>query len=181
MTIALPVPLHKTPEKPMAARAAARADDEYDSDGGAITTYRSRTPDAVHAVLALAIDTPTSRDVEVKSPAKEATASVDLREPEANVHSRFELPPSFHPSLPSGFGGYVEEHETDKGIERHGYEFFGNEDGNASEHSADMYSAQGGYRDESPDENEFDHDEVFDDDDHSDHGDDVGQEEDDPG
>ena len=42
-------------------------------------------------------------------------------------------------------------------------------------------SAQGVYRGESPDENEFDHDEVFDDDDHSDHGDDVGQEEDDPG
>ena len=169
-------PLRKTPEKPMAAQPAAHVFDDYDSDGA--TTFRSRMHDTNDFVLALASDTPAPHDTEAKPPAKEPTSSIGEKgHPGDELESRFELPPSLHPSLSGGSGGYIEEHETENGFERHGYEFFGKDDSNASERSMDMHSAQG-YHDDSP-ENEYEQNEEFyEQDDGTDHGDDVGPEED---
>ena len=104
--------------------------------------------------------------------------------------SRFELPPAEHPSLSSGSGGYYEYHNGPDGNQTGiGYQFFGSDqrDENQRDYMSEMYEYEDGTPHSHDDEHhDYDQDHEHHDYDHdqaseSDHGDDVGEEEDDPG
>ena len=188
-----PVPMH-TPPRTISTPSRALMVTPDDNDD--TPTHKQVSPSNCNGAhqheMVLAMDpeltAPTSEPATLTT--APTTPHVRDNKPDASPNqdehdrpSRFELPPAEHPSLSHGSGAYYEYHNGPDGQQTGiGYQFSG------SDYMSEMYTYEDGTLHSHADDehHDCDHDHASEQYDHdqaseSDHGDDVGEEEDDPG